>query len=208
MKGRGTMTVFYFIRHARTDSNSRGRYMGWVDEDIDPAETGATEAVARSLADAKISAIYASPLRRARQTAGPLSDRLNLEITTYDGFGEMRMGAWEGMTQKAIAEQYPSEWRIWREDPARLRMPGRESLDDVQRRVARAMDDVTETGHEVVAVFTHDVVVRLAVLHVLGVAANLYRRIAASNCAISALHYGPARREILVLNDTSHLTSW
>jgi broad specificity phosphatase PhoE len=199
------MIKFYFVRHARTDSNSRGRYMGWIDEGIDPAETAATVAVARRLSDAKISAIYASPLLRARQTARPLAERLDLEVRAHEGFGEMRMGAWEGMTQAAIAEEYPAEWNVWRKDPARLRMPGRESLDDVQRRVARAMDDVEGTGDEVVAVFTHDVVVRLAVLHVLGVRASRYRRIAAANCAINMLHCGPAKQEVLLLNDTSHL---
>ncbi|MGW4412248.1 histidine phosphatase family protein [Nonomuraea sp. NPDC004702] len=200
------MTTIFLVRHARTDSNSRGRYMGWIDEGIDPAEAQAAAAVARHLSNKKISTIYASPLLRARQTGRPLAERLNLEIVTHEGFGEMRMGVWEGMTQSAIAEKYPSEWRIWRNDPARLTLPGRETLDAVQRRVAQAMDDISKIGDDIVAVFTHDVVVRLAVLHVLGAPASFYRRIAADNCAINIVHYGRSKQEILLLNDTCHLS--
>ena len=58
-----------------------------------PSGHAQAEHLARYLADERIDAIYASPLRRAHQTAEPLAAAQELTIVTEDGVAEYDRGA-------------------------------------------------------------------------------------------------------------------
>lgn len=182
------MATVYLIRHARTASNREGRYMGWIDESVDPGEAPSIIKLTDRLADENIAGIYSSPLARARETAAPLAARLGLGVDVRTDLAELRMGSWEGLTQTEIAAKWPAEWRTWRSDPAALEMVGRESLCDLGRRVGRCLDEIVrESGSASIAVFAHDTVIRVGLLHMLDLPLTRYRSIEAFNCSISAL---------------------
>jgi probable phosphoglycerate mutase len=169
--------------------------MGWIDEGIDPSEMPAAAAVAKRLLTEGITRIYSSPLQRAKQTAAALATRLGREIETRRELGELQMGVWEGLTQAAIAKRFPDEWKTWRQDPGSLMMPGRETLNELKQRVGRCLDEIaTANGANSVAVYTHDTVIRVAVLHVLDLPVSHYRRIEALNCSVSIIEHGHIKK--------------
>ncbi len=58
--------------------------------DPELSEAGVAQALhlAEYLASEELHAIYASPLKRAQQTAAPLAERFRLEVTLVDGVAE------------------------------------------------------------------------------------------------------------------------
>lgn len=81
------MTTFYFVRHAHAN---------WMPDENRPlSESGLTKAdrVADILTSHPITAIYASPYRRAHQTVEPLAKQLNLPLQILDDLRERQLAA-------------------------------------------------------------------------------------------------------------------
>lgn len=87
---------FYFLRHGETEANRLGLIAGQTDIPLN--ETGWRQArtAAGVLEGCGISAIYSSPLRRARDTAQCVAERLGLEVVVLDGLAERNWGKLEG----------------------------------------------------------------------------------------------------------------
>src|SRR5262245_45306429 len=69
------MTLFYLVRHGQVD-----RSVDPVDPPLSDVGRQQAEQVAAYLRDRPIRQIYASPLRRAQETAAPLAASLNLPV--------------------------------------------------------------------------------------------------------------------------------
>ena len=65
--------IFYLIRHGESLYNAEGRIQGQSDVALSPLGLLQAQAIAEALADETIDAIFASPLRRAWQTAEPIA---------------------------------------------------------------------------------------------------------------------------------------
>jgi alpha-ribazole phosphatase/probable phosphoglycerate mutase len=155
-----TSARLIFVRHAEPSDDVRGRVYGRTDVEL--SERGLEHAgeIAASLASEAIAAIYASPLKRALETAAPLARMLGLDPVIVDDLRELDFGELEGLTVGQAAARYPAQAH-WMTSPAGARFPGGESvfaLGDRAGRAARGIADV-HTG-EAVAVFSHAVVIR------------------------------------------------
>src|SRR3990170_2183319 len=95
------------LRHAETDWNRERRYQGWTDTPLSAAGLGQAEAAARLLAGSRLGAVWASPLRRARDTAAVIAAPHGLEVQTDPAFREMRFGPWEGLTASEARARFP-----------------------------------------------------------------------------------------------------
>ena len=88
---------FYYLRHGETEANAAGTIAGSLDVHLTPLGREQARLAARALANQPITAIYASPLRRARETAQPIADALGLPVTILDEIAERNWGDLEGM---------------------------------------------------------------------------------------------------------------
>lgn len=70
--------VIYLVRHAEKTAG------GGKDPELTEAGQQRARDLARTLADAGIDAIHSTDLKRTRQTAAPLAERLGREIRLYD----------------------------------------------------------------------------------------------------------------------------
>jgi broad specificity phosphatase PhoE len=201
------MTRVHLVRHGRTASNRERRTMGWLDEGIEPGWVRAAGAVADVLGQEPIDWLVSSPLVRAVQTAAPLEARLGRAPIVDDRFGELRVGLWEGYTEDEIAERWPEHWQRWRSEPHTLEVEGRETLADLNARVADALDDLFAGLLEgrVAVVFTHDAVVRAAVAWALDTGPEIYRHVEVGNCSITTVGVVAGVRRLVRTNENAHL---
>lgn len=200
------MRVVHLVRHGRTAWNVQRRVMGWLDEDVEPVARRDAQAVADALADEDVAVIVSSPLRRALQTADPLANRVGIEPRVEPRVGELRVGPWEGLTEDEIGERWPEEWRQWRTEPHTLALEGRETLRELNDRVAAVLDELCSSAASGAAVvYTHDAVVRAAVAWALRTGPDVYRHIEVANCSITTVRVNDGVRRLVRANEVGHL---
>ena len=199
-------TTVLLVRHAQTDANVAGRYMGWVDEDLTEEGVWQAEQLSRRLTGQSIAAAYSSPLRRAYRTAEIIAAPHSIPVSPVEGLGEIRIGAWEGKYGAEIEEKFPDVWRVWRTDPSTVQMPDGESLTQVRERAIDSFEDIVEAnkGQQVLMV-THDVVARLLAAYCLDVSSSIYRRLETANASLTIIQVIDGWRRLRLLNDRGHL---
>jgi broad specificity phosphatase PhoE len=180
--------------------------MGWSDEDLN--EVGYTQARSLSsrLASLPITSVYTSPLRRAYTTAAILAEPHKLELKFSDHLTEIRLGDWQGLHMDEIKRRWPELWQQSRIDPSELTMPNGESFGQVTERAVRAFEMIVEANQgKLVAIVTHDVIIRVLAAYILGVSNSIYRRFEINNTSLSVIGVANDNSRLITLNDTSHL---
>ena len=91
-----THQQFYYVRHGQTDWNLNKRLQG--NTDIPLNDTGIAQAheAKDKLAGQPVSAIFTSPLQRARKTADIINETLQCPIFEITGLKECNFGPHEG----------------------------------------------------------------------------------------------------------------
>jgi broad specificity phosphatase PhoE len=172
------------VRHGQTEWNATRRVLGRTDIPLDA--TGEAQAARLRAALPPVGAIYASPLARARQTAAALGEpRLVPELV------EMDQGELDGLDPSGLAEKFGELALRWRADPAGVRLPGGETMDEVQTRALAALHRIAE-GHapgETVAVVTHQLVISAVLCALHGEPLASWRRFSHRNTAWSVVEW-------------------
>ena len=140
--GRRLLTRLILIRHGETDWNVEGRYQGQADPPLNARGEAQARRLAEELQGVDMDVLYASPLRRALQTARVIAERLKLPLHTEPRLMEIHLGEWQGLLWYEIADRYPDLFRRWQTEPWEVAPPGGESLAQVQSRVYAAVDDI------------------------------------------------------------------
>jgi alpha-ribazole phosphatase/probable phosphoglycerate mutase len=181
-------STVYIVRHGTTESNKEGVYAGWSEEGL--AEEGIQEAERLGLEVRAwgITAIYASPLRRALQTACILNRYIRRGLLIEPDLKEMKMGPWEGMSEEEVARRYPSEYETWLMRPSELRLKGRETLAELQQRAVRAVYRISakHRGGATLLV-SHVAPIRCLFLHFNRLPVNSYKGVSVPNLSIHRL---------------------
>ena len=95
--------------------------------------------LAARLAGEQASALYASDLRRAQQTAHPIAASLALQPVAESGLREQNFGRVDGMRVDDIKEQHPEAWEGWLRFEPDHAMPEGESTRQFHARVMDAV---------------------------------------------------------------------
>jgi broad specificity phosphatase PhoE len=145
-------TVVHVVRHGEVHNPSKilyGRLPGFV---LSPRGQAMADRVADALASHDVTAVIASPLERAQQTAAPIAARHGVPVGTDDRiieadniFEGQRVSVGDGALRK------PAAWRhLW--NP--VRPSWGEPYTEIAARMSRAIEDAraANAGHEVVLV--------------------------------------------------------
>jgi len=95
--------AFYFLRHGETEVNRMGLVAGKNDLELNETGWRQARAVAQSLKNHRIDAIYSSPLKRARDTASCIAAALGMEIVIVPDLAERNWGELEGKPREMRA---------------------------------------------------------------------------------------------------------
>jgi broad specificity phosphatase PhoE len=197
------MTVFHLLRHCeRAEARvCAGRMPG-----IGLTERGRAEiaVVAERLAAEDIAAVYSSPLQRTRETAEIVAARLGLPVEFHDDLIELDFGEWTGATFDAVRAD--PRWQTWRLHRSLARIPGGESMRQVQRRMVEALMEIGERHRDAaVAVVSHGDVIRAALLFALGMPLDYYNRIEVGQGSISKVRIDADGIRVLAINERPRL---
>jgi len=198
------MTVFHLLRHG--EHGLLGRVLAGRMPGVGMTERGRAEiaAAAERFAREKIAAIYASPLQRTRESAEIVAERLGLLIAFRDDLLELDFGEWTGATFDSI-RGHPG-WHAWNTQRSLARIPGGESMREVQHRAVEALVQLTERHPgESVVVVCHGDVIRAMLLFALGMPLDFYNRIEVVQGSISSIQIEPDRIRVLRINERPHL---
>ncbi|GAA5529371.1 MSMEG_4193 family putative phosphomutase [Herpetosiphon gulosus] len=201
------MTTFLLIRHATNDMVGKA-LAGWTPNVHLNAEGQAqAQRLAEHLAQAPIKAIYSSPLERAVETAQPIAQQLGLEIQILAGVGEIQFGEWTGRTIKELADT--PTWANIQRFPSGTRIPGGETLREMQNRVVDALEALRQQHpDELIAVFAHADVVKAMIAHYLGVHLDLFQRIIISPASVTIVSVNDSGPHVLCVNHTGEMPSF
>lgn len=199
------MTVLILIRHATNDFVKEGRLAGWTPGvHINAQGQREAEALARRLARVPLEAIYSSPLERAVDTAEIIAACHKLPVQVCYGLGEGRAGEWTGKLIKEV--EGTDTWKALQSHPVGVKLPGGESIDEVQARmVAEAEDIVRAHPDGIVVLVSHADPLKSLIAHYLNWDLNEYQRVALQPASASILIAGEKTARLILLNHTGDL---
>jgi probable phosphoglycerate mutase len=196
-------TELLLIRHGRSDAVVPGSPES---EDPPLADVGVEQAraLAARLQPKQLDAVYASDLRRAIDTARPLAEPRNLELSTTSELREVHLGDWEHGEYRRRAAALDPEWVAHARAGRWDLVPGSEGDAALRARVTRVIDGIL-AAHDggSVAVVCHGGVINAYLAALWGMERSF--AIAVENTSVTIVRAGPERKMVITANDASHL---
>ncbi len=189
------------VRHALP--LRRELVQGPADPELSPEGHAQAEHLATYLSSEHLDAIYASPLKRAYQTAEAIASRQATTVRTCDGVAEFDRYSGDYIpTEELKAENDPRYHAMingeWDTDD--------ETADEFRRRVVGAIEELIDAhAGQRIAVVCHGGVINGYLCHVLSLStprAFFYPNYTSIN-RVAASRGGP--RSVVTINETSHL---
>ena len=183
-----------FIRHGLPLRIDEGDTDGPADPALSELGHRQATALAEWLSVERVDAIWVSPMQRARETAAPLSHRLELPVTVDDDLAEFDR---ESLSYIPIEELKAANDPRWNEVPERPEHFQAVVVASVERIVAAH-------PRQRIAVVCHGGVINAYAAHVLGIDDPLFFLPAYTSIS-RVLAASTGERSIQSLNETAHL---
>ena len=162
----------FLVRHGQTHLHKVGIMAGWHNDpglDVEGKQQvkRLAEELEKRFRENGVTALYASPLPRTRQTAEIIAAYLDLPLHLEPGLKDINVGEWEGRSLKEIRDS--DVGMQYFRDPVGVRLPGGEEITEVRDRVIPVIERIKETysGGPVIVV-SHLDVIRLILIHYSG----------------------------------------
>jgi broad specificity phosphatase PhoE len=204
------VTRLYLIRHGQSAGNAQGRFGGHSPMELSELGHEQAKLTAETLAKEKIDAIYSSDLRRAVQTAMPLSEKLHLPVIQTPAFRERNVGVLEGLTFEESKEKFPKDYYALVNRNIHHVISNGESYRHLLRRANTELRSILHLHQgEKVVIFSHTGTICFLTLQLMG-AINRQTKttpwLVTSNCGINRFEIrGRNNVRVLGINDTRHL---
>lgn len=202
------MTRLYLIRHGENDWVGK-RLPGWTRGlHLNARGRAQAERLAEVLAERRFQAIYSSPLERARETAEPISRRQGLTLQLRPGLRDVNVGQWQGQPLRLL--RLRKLWTVIQHSPSRARFPEGESFAEAQARLVSEIEAILaahKSAKAAVAVVSHADPIKLVICHYLGLALDLFQRLALEPASISILQLGEGPARLIRWNEVHAVES-
>lgn len=133
--------IAYFVRHGTTAGNAANTFRGSKDFPLDEQGKKDAENVGKWFSNKDISAVFASPLSRTRDTADAIAVPKNLKVNVKEGFRSLNVGYLAGEPKKDhehvmdYFEKFPNE-----------KVPMGESINEFRERTQPPIKEVLVEG--------------------------------------------------------------
>ncbi|HXA47189.1 MAG TPA: histidine phosphatase family protein [Burkholderiaceae bacterium] len=207
------MLEILLIRHGETDWNAERRLQGHLDIELNNEGARQATLLAAALQGEHIDAIYASDLRRARQTAQAFATNRNMTVQIEQDLRERCYGAFEGLRYVEIAERFPQAYESMLARELDVRYPPgvnvAETLREFSARAVGALMHLLKKHpeHKKIAVVTHGGVLDCLNRAARGLDLSLARDFDIPNAAINRFWWNGSKLQMAQWGDVAHLTS-
>src|SRR3989442_5777284 len=204
----GHPTLVLLVRHGQTPTTGKrlpGRARGLHLSDNGRRE--AENAAKRIAGIAKIAAVYASPLERARETAMPIARACGRAVRIERGLLELDPGEWTGQLLDRLRKK--PDWSVIQRNPSGFRFPGGESFMGMQARMIGTIERLVarHPGEAIVAV-SHGDPIKATVAYALGTHLDLFQRILIATASATAIAYPNDGPMVLTVNSLDGDLGW
>jgi len=204
------MTDIILIRHGETDWNRVRRLQGHWDIALNELGHRQASALALALSSEKPTAIYASDLQRARDTAQAVADRRQITVSIDARLRVRCYGAFEGLLYDDIDGHFPQAFAQWQARELHARFPaGERQAETLHEFSARAVAVVTELAqrhdNEKIIIVSHGGVLDCVYRAAYGMDLLVERQFDMKNAAINRLHWNGTQMTVLQWADVAHL---
>jgi broad specificity phosphatase PhoE len=201
----------FLVRHGETEWNRLHRFQGRIDIPLNQEGKYQAQALALALKDEPLTAIYSSPLTRAKETAQMIRGfHTSTPLFEKEGLVEMDVGEFDGMDAEHWTLQYPEFYKAWRLNPTSLKMPGGESLQEVQIRAIDTLEQVTQLSPpgSTLLLCSHNFVNLTILCHALNIPLDRFRDLRQAPASLNVLYKQGEHLWTEVVNDVSHLQKY
>jgi len=200
-------TTVILVRHGQTPTTGtilpgRTPGLGLSEVGVGQAERAGARLAGLGAADRKpVTALYASPMQRTRETAAPIAKALGLRVRVREGLNECDFGSWTG--EKLADLRKLPEWTTVQKHPSGFRFPRGESFPEMQARITGTLAELAgqHPGETIVAV-SHADCIKAVMAQALGVHLDTFQRIVISPCSISSYVHTLSGPIVLTVNST------
>jgi probable phosphoglycerate mutase len=190
----GPVTTLVLVRHGATPHTADKRFSGGL-AGSNPGLSDDGRAQVREVADwlapigAAVETVVSSPVRRARESAEIVAERLGLGVVEEPAFAEMEFGAWDGLTIEQVGEQHPEELQRWLDD-LDVAPGGGESFRAVEKRVLAGLARlVEEYAGKTLIVVAHVTPIKTVVAHAVAAPLTALFRMELSTASVSVVSF-------------------
>jgi len=151
------MGQIIFLRHGQAKNNT-DRVLAGRTPGVPLTDTGLKQAeqTGKLLEDMNISAIYSSPIQRAKHTAEIVGEHNSIDVTIDDRLIELDMGKFTGVPYDEIFTSHGNVFMKFYNGELEIAHNGVETFADVKKRVLGIVDHVIEKHpDENVVLVTH-----------------------------------------------------
>ena len=200
------MVTVILVRHGETEWNKTRRLQGCgSNTGLNQRGKQHAESLALRLKSERIQAIYSSPLKRAMDTARAIAHYHRLTVDVEPALREMDIGELEGISVSQtgnLIDQYTTALLQGN------KMPGGESLPEVQQRVWSTIQRLANqhSGGGIVVV-THFFPILTIICSVLDLPLSQIGRLKLVPGSITILSFEEKVQRLALFNETYHLTS-
>jgi broad specificity phosphatase PhoE len=177
-------TDIYLARHGQTAYNLEGRFQGQQEIPLDATGRAQALELAERAVPYAFSALWTSPLLRARETAAAVAERIGIEPVQDARFMETDAGDWTDRSFADVRAEAPELFDAFASADPDFAFPGGESFHEQELRVQAGLDDV-QAGPLPALVVCHGMVIRAALYPRLHADARAFTRV--PNAAIVPL---------------------
>lgn len=197
-----TVTLL-LIRHGITESNRKNVYTSSSEEDLTEEGRSQIGHLLLRLKNLNPASIYCSPLKRTHTTAQMLSQG-HIRVNLREDLKEIAFGDFEGFSKEEIKQKWPTFGDQLKNDPAKIAFPNGESFSEVMQRAVKALEEI-ERSHqgEYVAIVTHEIIIKMMVIHTLQAPASIYHKFQIDCSSLSVIKAREGNRKLVSLNETS-----
>jgi len=198
-------TTLYLLRHGETVNTLDGplRYNGHFDVDI--TAKARTQMVQRGLefADRNITTVYASDLKRCRIGGEIIAEKIGCPLILRENLREMKMGDWEGLTLAEVRERFPEQAKQKFADFINYRIPGSETIPEVEERVYPEFDNIAALHRgETIVIVAHGGINLLLISRILGLpSTNIFNLDQNFGC-INQILIGDDFKKVVMINSS------
>ena len=149
--------MIIFLRHAQAENNTK-RILAGRTEGVPLTKTGIeqAESISEYLKPLDISAIYSSPIERAKHTAETVAKRCSLDVVLDQRLTEIDMGKFTRMNYDDMFAKYGNIFLKFYENDPVISEHEVETFPNVQKRVLDLVDHVLKKhNNENVILVTH-----------------------------------------------------